>query len=252
MSEAAPAAPPERMPDIRVTVMAADANPYGTAFVGWLFGQMSLAGGSLASRRSPLLPAQRLAEAGGALGSISSDGRYVAFTSGSGGGSGGFSDLTPGTYASFGVTNIFVRDRVTHRVNGRLAEMFGYSREEMIGKTSALFYDSEQDWERVGNEAYPRIQAGATYQTEVRGKKRSGESFWMQFTGRLVDPAEESKGTIWVIDDVDARHRAEDALKAALLEEQRYSYGLVDAGHLAGRFEPVVAFIALVAGLFGE
>ena len=52
MSASSPASPPERMPDIRVTVMAADANPYGTAFVGWLFGQMSLAGGSLASRRT--------------------------------------------------------------------------------------------------------------------------------------------------------------------------------------------------------
>ena len=51
MSEAV-ATPPDRMPDIRVTVMAADANPYGSAFVGWLFGQMSLAGGSLASRLS--------------------------------------------------------------------------------------------------------------------------------------------------------------------------------------------------------
>jgi acyl-CoA thioesterase YciA len=52
MSEAPPANPPERAPDIRVTVMAGDANPYGTAFVGWLFGQMALAGGSLASRRT--------------------------------------------------------------------------------------------------------------------------------------------------------------------------------------------------------
>ena len=43
---------PERAPDIRVTAMAADANPYGKAFVGWIFGQMSLAGGSLASRRT--------------------------------------------------------------------------------------------------------------------------------------------------------------------------------------------------------
>ena len=53
--------PPDRMPDIRVTVMAADANPYGTAFVGWLFGQMALAGGSLASRltgkRAPVVAA---------------------------------------------------------------------------------------------------------------------------------------------------------------------------------------------------
>lgn len=52
MSDLQPANPPGRMPDIRVTVMAADANPYGTAFVGWLFGQMALAGGSLASRLS--------------------------------------------------------------------------------------------------------------------------------------------------------------------------------------------------------
>lgn len=41
--------------------MAADANPYGTAFVGWLFGQMALAGGSLASRltgkRAPVVAA---------------------------------------------------------------------------------------------------------------------------------------------------------------------------------------------------
>jgi acyl-CoA thioesterase YciA len=53
--------PPDRAPDIRVTVMAADANPYGTAFVGWLFGQMALAGGSLASRltgkRAPVVAA---------------------------------------------------------------------------------------------------------------------------------------------------------------------------------------------------
>ena len=115
----------------------------------------------------------------------------------------------------------FVRDRMTQRVNGRLAEMFGYSREEMIGKTSQVFYDSAEDWERIGGEAYPLIRGGGTYQAEVRGKRRSGESFWMRVTGSLVDPADETKGSIWVINNVDARHRAEDALKAALLEEQR-------------------------------
>jgi diguanylate cyclase (GGDEF)-like protein/PAS domain S-box-containing protein len=115
----------------------------------------------------------------------------------------------------------FVRDRITQRVNGRLAEMFGYAREEMIGKTSQVFYDSEEDWERIGSEAYPLISNGGTYQAEVRGKRRNGESFWMRVTGSLVDPADAAKGSIWVINNVDARHRAEDALKAALLEEQR-------------------------------
>ena len=115
----------------------------------------------------------------------------------------------------------FLRDRVVQRCNRRLAEIFGYSREELIGKSSALFYHSAEEWERVGTEAYARIRGGGTYQHELRGQRRDGTSFWMQVTGSLVDPADEAKGTIWVIDDVDARRRAQDALKAALIEEQR-------------------------------
>jgi acyl-CoA thioesterase YciA len=41
-----------RVPVIRVTAMPADTNPYGGVFGGWLMGQMGLAAGSLASRRS--------------------------------------------------------------------------------------------------------------------------------------------------------------------------------------------------------
>ena len=41
-----------REPVIRVTAMPADTNPYGGVFGGWLMGQMGLACGSFASRRS--------------------------------------------------------------------------------------------------------------------------------------------------------------------------------------------------------
>ena len=39
-------------PFIRVTAMPSDTNPYGGVFGGWLMGQMGLACGSFASRRS--------------------------------------------------------------------------------------------------------------------------------------------------------------------------------------------------------
>ena len=42
---------PDFAPAIRATAMAADANPYGSIFVGWLMGQMALAAGSVASQR---------------------------------------------------------------------------------------------------------------------------------------------------------------------------------------------------------
>ena len=41
---------PERQPQIRVTAMPTDMNPYGGVFGGWLMSQMALAAGSLASR----------------------------------------------------------------------------------------------------------------------------------------------------------------------------------------------------------
>jgi acyl-CoA thioesterase YciA len=40
------------MPVIRVTAMPADTNPYGGVFGGWLMGQLGLACGSFASRRT--------------------------------------------------------------------------------------------------------------------------------------------------------------------------------------------------------
>jgi acyl-CoA thioesterase YciA len=41
-----------RVPLIRTTAMPADTNPYGGVFGGWLMGQMGLACGSFASRRT--------------------------------------------------------------------------------------------------------------------------------------------------------------------------------------------------------
>ena len=40
----------DRIPQIRVTAMPADTNPYGGVFGGWLMAQMALGAGSLASR----------------------------------------------------------------------------------------------------------------------------------------------------------------------------------------------------------
>lgn len=55
------AEPPAGELMIRATVMPADANPYGSAFVGWMMGQMALAAGALVSReagaRAPVVAA---------------------------------------------------------------------------------------------------------------------------------------------------------------------------------------------------
>lgn len=44
--------PPATAPTIRVSTMPADANAYGDIFGGWLMGQMDMAAGLVAARRS--------------------------------------------------------------------------------------------------------------------------------------------------------------------------------------------------------
>ena len=99
--------------------------------------------------------------------------------------------------------------------------MFGcYATRRWSATTSQVFYESAEEWERVGSEA-SSADPGRRHLTRTRSAGRgatANRSGW-QVTGRLVDPADEAKGTIWVIDDVDARHRAEDGLKSALIEE---------------------------------
>ena len=115
----------------------------------------------------------------------------------------------------------FIKERRIARCNQRLAEMLGYARAELIGQPTQIFYESAEAWDRVGHDGYSRIERGETFEDEIRCLKRGGEPFWVHTMGRLIDSGDPAKGSIWVMDDVDARHRAEDALKAALIEEQR-------------------------------
>lgn len=47
-----PTMPPEGPPQLRVTTMPADTNPYGDIFGGWIMSQMDMAAGLLAARHS--------------------------------------------------------------------------------------------------------------------------------------------------------------------------------------------------------
>jgi diguanylate cyclase (GGDEF)-like protein/PAS domain S-box-containing protein len=117
---------------------------------------------------------------------------------------------------------LFARDRMVQRCNRRMAEIFGYEPEQLAGRSTRVFYLSEEDFQRHGAEIFPVIMAGGTHISETRVRHRDGHAFWVRATGRRVAGKADSVDLTWIFEDVTERHQAEEALLRAHEElEQR-------------------------------
>ena len=114
-------------------------------------------------------------------------------------------------------------------VNRKLCQVMGYSEEELMGRTFQSIThpeDIETDLEQVRRMLAREID---TYSIEKRYLRKDGCAFWARLTASLTwTPEGRPDYFISVVEDVDARRRAEDALRAseADLKEARRLAGL--------------------------
>jgi diguanylate cyclase (GGDEF)-like protein/PAS domain S-box-containing protein len=115
---------------------------------------------------------------------------------------------------------LFTKNRVITRYNRGFAEMFRYDEHTGLGLPGRALYPSQESYDRLGAEAYPFLSVGKPFQTEMEMCRADGTTLWAQLIGYVVNPADPTQGTIWVIEDRTEQKRAEEALRNALLENQ--------------------------------
>ena len=125
------------------------------------------------------------------------------------------------------------RQRIMVDCNLALCDMFGASREQLVGQSFEILYPSADEYERTGARIAPILGRNGTYADDrvmkrVDGRFR-GETFWCHVTGRALQRSEPHEAGIWSFEDLSSRRvvRAEltprEREVAALLMQGRTS-----------------------------
>ncbi|MEI6292708.1 MAG: PAS domain S-box protein [Methanomicrobiales archaeon] len=106
-------------------------------------------------------------------------------------------------------------DRKQIWVNRKTEDIFQYPSDELVGQTTRKLYPSQEAYEQMGRNAYPVLALGNTYETEMELIRRDTTPIWVSCNGRAIEPSDMSKGSIWLLEDINKRKEAEEALKAS-------------------------------------
>ena len=115
-----------------------------------------------------------------------------------------------------------LENRIITNVNRRMAEILGYTPEELIGKGSREIHLSAEDYEEFGRKYYWRLSEREIVQVKYALRHKDGHAVWCVFNGRAISPADLSKGAVWIIDDITEWQREADhrKLEARRIESQ--------------------------------
>lgn len=125
---------------------------------------------------------------------------------------------------------VLSRHRTMVDCNQAVCEMFGASREQLVGQSFQILYPSADEFQRFGERIAPILNAHGRYADDrvmrrVDGRFQ-GELFWCHVTGRAFDRADPHAAGIWTFEDLSASR----AVKAELTAREREVAALVMRG----------------------
>jgi PAS domain S-box-containing protein len=91
--------------------------------------------------------------------------------------------------------------------------MLGYARDELIGKSARVAYESDKEFERVGKVKYAEIRKRGIGTVETRLKRKDGSVFDVLLSSCAYDSTNLSKGVIFTASDITESKQAEEALR---------------------------------------
>jgi len=112
---------------------------------------------------------------------------------------------------------VLSRNRTMIDCNRHVCEMFGASRELLIGQSFQVLYPSADEYERLGAYMEPILNAKGHYADNRIMKRANGEVFWCHVSGRALNREAPHESGIWSFEDLSSQR----PVKAELTGRER-------------------------------
>ncbi|EJE52696.1 PAS domain S-box [Acidovorax sp. CF316] len=112
---------------------------------------------------------------------------------------------------------VLSRNRAMVDCNRQVCEMFGASRELLIGQSFQILYPSADEYERLGAHMEPILNAKGHYADNRIMKRANGEVFWCHVSGRALNREDPHASGIWSFEDLSSQR----PVKAELTGRER-------------------------------
>lgn len=103
--------------------------------------------------------------------------------------------------------------RMFAEVNPQLCELTGYLEAELVGESTRIVYESDEEYERVGTVKYAKIRATGRGQIVTRFKRKDGRLVDILLNSQAIDPGDLDKGVVFTALDVTDAKGFERALR---------------------------------------
>lgn len=106
------------------------------------------------------------------------------------------------------MAQLVVRYRRIVELNASLERLFGYRRDDLIGRSAQRLYPSMADFKRLGEACESKMrETGATFWEDERFMQKSAaEVFWARARGITLSPEDTFALMIWTFDRLEDRH----------------------------------------------
>ncbi|MEO8384078.1 MAG: PAS domain S-box protein [Betaproteobacteria bacterium] len=107
-----------------------------------------------------------------------------------------------------------------HWANRVIMQMFRGKEINYIGHSLEQYYLSREEYIRVGSAVMAAVGKGQFFETEMQMRRADDTRFWAYLSGRAVNMADLSQGTVWVVMDITARKQLEESLRLSKIQYQ--------------------------------
>ena len=121
-------------------------------------------------------------------------------------------------FESAAIGIVYSRGHRIERCNRRVAELFGFEVEELVGREAAILYASKDNYVRLRHAARADLFAGRAFVGNVEMRRRDGTDLHVHLSGRLVDRDAGASAVVWTLEDVTEQRSTELALDLAKRE----------------------------------